>query len=70
MLVEGSGTYRGSKNEGIKHRDEREKAGRGERDRKTAIQTDTGERTGIGREGETNCENKLREPHSEKMGKE
>lgn len=31
---------------------------------------DTGERTGIGREGEINYENKLREPHSGKMGKE
>lgn len=68
MLVEGSGTYQGSKSKGIKHRDEREKTGR--RDRKTAIHIDTGERTGIGREGEINCENKLREPHSGKMGKE
>lgn len=67
--MEGSDTYWGSKNEGSKHRAEREKVGRGERDRKTAIQTDTGERTGIGR-GETNYENKLREPHSGKMGKE
>lgn len=69
MLVERCSTYQGSKSKGIKHRDEREKAGREERDRKTAIQTDTGERTEIGR-GETNCENKLRELHSGKMGKE
>lgn len=32
--------------------------------RKTAIQTDIGERTGTGREGETNRESKLRQPHS------
>lgn len=58
------------RSEGIKHRDEREKAGREERDRKTAVQMDTGERTGIGREGKTNCENKLRQSDSGEMGKE
>lgn len=52
------------------NRDEKGKSGRRDKDRKTAIQTDTWEKTGIGMEGETNRKNKLRQPHSGETGKE